>query len=105
MSRRKPLSLTALRTHRALLILMGSVASTLFIGYVFLMNHLSMQGYLLSIESENLIDLSQELGQLESRVARIQTHEFITKSVGTQSMLAQEFKSYLVVPNIVTARK
>lgn len=105
MSRRKPLSLTALRTHRALLVLMGSVASMLFIGYVFLMNHLSMQGYLLSVESEKHITLSQDLEQIEARVARIQTHEYINKSIKGDVMVAQELKSFLVVPDTVTARK
>ncbi len=105
MRRRKPLSLTAIHTHRALMLLLGIITSLLFIGYVFLMNHLSMQGYILSRESEKHIQISSKLEQIEAKMAHSQASEYIAKSSVSKPMVVQARKSYVVVPNTVTARR
>jgi len=105
MRRQKPLSLVAIRTHRALMLLMSCVASVMFVAYVFLMNHLSMQGYVLGVEAEKNLKLITSLDQIEAQVARIQTREFVAKSVGEDQMVASIGKNFMVVPNVMTAQR
>lgn len=103
---RKPLSIVALRTHKALFYLLCILASILFVTYLFLMNYLSMEGYILSRVTEEGLELSQELEILDSNIARIQSREFVAKSSGNSQLVSQgPWRTYVVIPRTFTAQK
>ena len=104
--RRSPLSIIALRTHKVLVWAMGLGAVSLFASYLFLMNHLSMQGYLLTKEMEEHALLSRNLDQLEAELAQTESREYIQKAPAGKSLMAQgHAKTYVIIPSSLTARK
>ncbi|HEY5713775.1 MAG TPA: hypothetical protein VIT68_00280 [Candidatus Gracilibacteria bacterium] len=105
--RRSPLSIVALRTHRALVFLLGFGAVGLFASYLFLMNHLSMQGYVLSKTMEEHQVLSQQEGELEAILAKSEAREYIQKSDIGKTLIVQGIsKTYVIVPSEkVTAQR
>jgi hypothetical protein len=108
MPRRKKrvrLSFLVARTQQLLFFFLGGFTVLLAAIYLFLMNRLAMQGYILSMETEKHLNLASELGKVESQIARYETREYVSESAQAKVMVQRERQRYLVMKQQLTAQK
>ena len=103
--KRVRISFLVLRTQRLLLLILGGFTILLASIYLFLMNRLAMQGYVLTIETEKHLQLSNELGKLDAQIARYETREYVSESTQAKIMVQRETRKFVVMKNNYTAQK
>ena len=77
--------------------LLAGIALLLASVYLFLMNHLAMQGYVLRRETEKSLDIAILLEQLDSQVTRHETHKFLTETLYVKQMTSRERRKFVVM--------
>ncbi len=103
--KRVRLSFLVARTQKMLLIFSLSVIIFLGIFYLFLLTRVATKGYLLSLEIENSQKLDEELEQINTKIAQLETQKFITENTHAKSMVVQQQTQYLVFSPKYTAQK
>lgn len=95
----------ALQTHRYLMALLVLIAGLLFMAYLFLTNHLALQGYYLSQNTANQGDLIESLNRLDIKIAKVQTRQYVGKYVKQKELDLAVYtnKQFVVVPSRYTA--
>lgn len=99
------LSLIAEQTRKMLFYFLSFCAISLFILHLFLMNHLSMRGYILTRETKTNQTLILENERLEANIARMQTQTFLTKTDSTKQLVFKEKQKFVIIPVRFTAQK
>ena len=103
--RRYRLSLLARRTQQMLFGLLIGLALTLFVAQLFVMNHLSMSGYVLSRELTLRTELADRDEKLEAAIAKAQTQEFVHKTSQREQLVVKDNQRFVVIPNRFTAQQ
>ncbi len=103
--KRYRLSLLARRTQQMLFGLLISLALTLFIAQLFVMNHLAMSGYVLTKELALRSKLTDRHEKLDAAIAKVQTQEFVYKISQKELLVAKNSQRFVMVPNRYTAQK
>lgn len=98
------LRLVANQTRRLLFGILGVFVVSLFVWQLFLLNQLSMNGYLLSVEAKRYAELAQTNETLESEIARLQTQEFTLKSAGNGRLVSRAPARFVFVKSVATAQ-
>lgn len=103
--KRYRLSLLARRTQQMLFGLMFSLALTLFVAQLFVMNRLSMSGYVLTVELSERTKLADQHEKLDAAIAKAQTQEFVYKTSQKEQLVVKDNQRFVVVPNRYTAQQ
>ena len=103
--KRYRLSLLARRTQQMLFGLLITLALTLFIAQLFVMNHLAMSGYVLTQELTLRSDLANRHEKLDAAIAKAQTQEFVYKTSQKEQLVAKDSQRFVMVPNRYTAQE
>lgn len=103
--KRYRLSLLARRTQHMLFGLLLSLALTLFVAQLFVMNHLSMSGYVLTKELTLRTKLADRHEKLDAAIAKAQTQEFVFKTSQKKQLVVKDNQRFVVVPNRFTAQQ
>ncbi len=103
--KRVQLSFLVAKTQKLLFGVLMTLAFLLASAYLFLMNKVSMEGYVLSKEAEHNTELSSELEQLESQIAQRETQEYVAKMSDANAMLVRGRQNFVVLRPIFTAQK
>lgn len=98
------LSHIAEQTRKALFFLLSFCATSLFIMHLFLMNHLSMRGYILTKETQTHQQLVLENEQLDAYIAKLQTQEFLTKTEAKSPLVFKSSQRFVIIPVRFTAQ-
>jgi len=77
----------------------------LFGVYLFGMNRIAMQGYVLTKFTEKNAELSSNIEQLEATIARFETREYITKKSESKKMVSRGRQKFVVIHETLTAQK
>lgn len=77
----------------------------LFLAQLFLMNKLSMEGYVMTRQLEFKKDLVQESELIEAEIARMQTQDFVSKTTSQYQFIAKDNSRFVYVPLLMTAQK
>ncbi len=99
------LSFLARRTQELLFWVLGICAIVLVAIHLFLMNHLSMAGYVLTIETERTKEVSTMMDKVEIQIAKYETREYISKMPATKEMIVRQRQNFLVLKPRFTAKK
>lgn len=73
--------------------------------YLFTMNHMAFHGYVLQKQIEQQKDLNTELSILETKIAKIETQEFLVKNKFIKDFPAYEKPQFFVQKDSFTAQK
>jgi len=103
--KRVRLSFLVARTQSFLFWFLAGLALLLGAIYLFLMNRVSMQGYVLSIEMEKSREISSNLEQLDAKIARHETRKYLSDSMYSKDMIVREQQNYFVMKPQFTAFK
>ena len=103
--KRYRLSLLARRTQQMLFGLLLSLALTLFVAQLFVMNHLAMSGYVLTQELTLRTDLADKHEKLDAAIAKAQTQEFVYKTSQKEQLVTKDNQRFVMVPNRYTAQQ
>ena len=90
--KRYRLSLLARRTQHMLFGLLIGLALTLFVVQLFVMNHLSMSGYVLTKELTLRTELADQHEKLDAAIAKAQTQEYVYKGSGKTNFVAKDMR-------------
>lgn len=95
--KRVRLSSLAANTHKMLFVF--SVASLITLGllYLFVTNHLAIRGYALTLETQQKIQLRDELESLEAQIAQKSASDYISDASYLKDMIVQEQINYFVL--------
>ncbi len=104
---KKRIHLSFLVAKTQKLLFWGLVGFALFLFgiYLFWMNRIAMQGYVLTKFTEKNADLSSTIEQLDARIARFETREYIAKRSEGENMIVRGRQHFVVVKNVFTAQK
>ncbi|MDM8539037.1 hypothetical protein QUF70_19980 [Desulfobacterales bacterium HSG17] len=103
--KRVRISFLVLRTQRLLLLFLGGLAILFASIYLFLMNRLAMQGYVLTVETEKHLRLAEDIEKVEAQIARYETREYVSESTKTKIMVQREKKRFVFIKPNYTAKK
>ncbi len=103
--KRTRLSFLVLKTQRLLFWWMTGCAITLSSVYLFQMNNVAMQGYVLTRATQENAALSATIGQLDAQIARLETSEYISKLSEKNQMVMRERGRFVVLKQTFTAQK
>ena len=103
--KRYRLSLLARRTQHMLFGLLIGLALTLFIAQLFVMNHLSMSGYVLTKELTERTQLADKHEKLDAAIAKAQTQEFVYKASSKEALVVKDNQRFVVIPSRFTAQQ
>lgn len=106
-TKRVRLSFLAAKTQKMLFWFLSALVLILSCVYLFWLNHLSMQGYILSHITAEGHDISAEVERLDARIAKLQTREYIAKmsESETSPMVLRQRQRFVVVRDVFTAQK
>jgi hypothetical protein len=99
------LSFLVARTQKLLFSLLGITAITLACVHLFLMNNLSMKGYILSKITARNAELTTTIQKLDAQVARFETREYVEKLSDQSPMVHRVENKFLVMKQTFTAQK
>lgn len=99
------LSLLVYRAQRMYLYLMGTIIVVLGALYLFMLNSVTMSGYVLTQEAREQQELIQAMQELDAFIAQKESREFISESTVAKSMEQRVELAYKVVSPIYTAQK
>jgi hypothetical protein len=99
------LSFLVAETQKLLFWVLVGFALLLFGIYLFWMNRIAMQGYVLTKFSEKNAELSSTIEQLEARIARFETREYVAKRSESVNMVVRGRQHFVVVKKTLTAQK
>ncbi|MCF7812147.1 hypothetical protein K9M59_00895 [Candidatus Gracilibacteria bacterium] len=99
------LSFLAARTQKLLFSVLCGFALTLACVQLFLMNNLSMKGYILSKITEEQSQITSELQKLDAQVARFETREYVSRQSEQKTMIVRHYQRYMVMKDTFTAQK
>jgi tRNA A-37 threonylcarbamoyl transferase component Bud32 len=99
------LSFLARRTQGLLFWILGFCVISLAAIYLFLMNHLSMAGYILTVETERSKDVGTIMDKIETQIAKYETSKYIAGNPETKNMIVRQKQSFLVLKPSFTAKK
>ncbi|MCF7905886.1 hypothetical protein K9L63_01705 [Candidatus Gracilibacteria bacterium] len=99
------LSFLVQKTQKLLFWWLSGCAITLASVYLFQMNHVSMQGYVLTRETQENAKLSAKMGQLDAQIARLETREYVLKVSEKEQMIARTREQFIVLKDTFTAQK
>ncbi len=88
-SKRNRLSTLAAQTQKLLFYFCFTVAIVLGSIHLFVMNYVSMQGYVFTKENEKQIQLAQRINQLDAQIAQIESREYLSKTKHLKAMIPQ----------------
>ncbi len=103
--KRIQLSFLARQTQELLFLVLGICAISLAAVYLFLMNRLSMEGYILTVETERSKEVGSEMDKVETQVARYETRKYIAEMPETKEMVIRQRQNFLVLKPRFTAKK
>ena len=103
--KRIQLSFLVAKTEKLLFWGLVGVALFLFGIYLFWMNPIAMQGYVLTKFAEKNAELSSTIEQLDARAARFETREYVAKRSESVNMVARGRQNFVVVKKTLTASK
>ncbi len=104
-TKRIRLSFLARRTQELLFWVLGICAISLAAVYLFLMNHLSMAGYILTVETERSKEVGTMMDQIETQIARYETRKYVAGMPETKKMIVRKRQKFLVLKPRFTAKK
>ena len=105
-SRKKiPLSLIIKNTKQVLTTYLGLLVFVLSAFYLFGMNNVAMQGYILTQEAQNNRKITMELERLDSKIVQLDTKAFLTEKTEASLMVYNNTKDFFVYKNSYTAKK
>ena len=87
------------------IMLMGGVILCLGILYLFMLNGVTMSGYVLTKETEAQYYLLEEIQLLDSQIARKEAREYISESSNAKTMIVRDNVSYVTIQPTYTAQK
>jgi len=99
------LSFLVAKTQRMFFTLLYGIAIALACVYLFWLNHLAMQGYILTKITEESFQLTSELEQIDAKIAHFQTREYVTKMSDKNQMVQRRGQRFVVVKDVFTAQK
>ncbi len=103
--RRPHLRSIAFQAQQMLFGLLIAFSLGLFLTQLFLMNRLSMEGYVMTRALEDKKDLVAENEVVEAEIARLQTQDFVSKTTTKYHFIAKDRQEYVYVPLLMTAQK
>ena len=104
--KRVRLSFLAARAQKLLFWVLCGIAFALGCMYLFLMNRVAMQGYVLSKVTQQNATLASDHERLEAQIARFQTREYILKMSEKNLMIGQQRPGFITVKqNVLTAQR
>lgn len=109
-TRRKPiqkatLSFLVQRAQRMYVFLMGGIIVCLGAFYLFMLNGVTMSGYVLTKETQAQHALLEDIQKLDSRIARKESREYISESETAKTMIVRNEVSYVTIASRFTAKK
>ena len=104
-SQRVRLSFLVLRTQRMLLLFLCGVAFLLGTTYLFVLNRVALNGYILTIQTETRAELLTEVEKLDAQIAFRQTQTYLSKSKIANDMILRVQPRYVVLRQTYTAQK
>jgi len=104
-TKRIRLSFLARRTQELLFWVLGICAISLASVYLFLMNHLSMEGYILTVETEQSKEVGAEMDKIETQVAKYETRKYVAGMTETKNMVIRKQQNFLVLKPKFTAQR
>jgi len=99
------LSFLVQKTQKLLFWWLIGCAITLASIYLFQMNHVAMQGYVLTRETQENAELSAKIGQMNAQIARLETREYVLKLSEKEQMVAKNRGQFLVLKEVFTAQR
>ncbi len=99
------LSFLVAKTQKLLFWGLVGFALFLFGVYLFWMNRIAMQGYVLTKFTEKNAELSSTIEQLEATLARFETREYIAKKSAETGMVTKGRQKFVIVHKTLTAQK
>ncbi|MCF7917509.1 hypothetical protein K9L27_00690 [Candidatus Gracilibacteria bacterium] len=85
--------------------LLCSIALALACVYLFQMNHLGMQGYILSKVTEKNAEITNTLQKIDAQITRLETREYVSKLSEQDAMVVRQQNQYIVMKQTFTAQK
>ena len=99
------LSLLVKEAEKMFLGLMGLILFVLGSFYLFMLNRVTMSGYVLTKETQSQQQLLQEIQRLESVIAQKESREFISESSIAKELIPRDGIRYVTISPVVTAQK
>ena len=103
--RKATLSSLVQRAQRMYMLLMGGIILCLGILYLFMLNGVTMSGYVLTKETQAQYYLLEEMQLLDSQFARKESREYISESSNDKTMIVRDNVSYVTIQPTFTAKK
>ena len=103
--KRTRLSFLVLKTRRLFFWWLTGCVLTLSSVYLFQMNHVAMQGYVLTRATQENASLTATMGQLDAQIARLETREYIAKLSEKNQMVMRERGRFVILKQTFTAQK
>jgi len=103
--KRVRISFLVARTEKFLFWWLSGVALLLACSYLFWLNKVGMQGYVLSKTTEKHFELSSNLEQINAEIARHQAGGYIDKMSKKNAMINRDWQRFVVIKDTFTAQK
>lgn len=88
-------SFVVARTHKMFVFFLALCAIVLFCLYLFLLNRVALQGYILTKEAERKTDILRQIGTLDSSLARLDTREYLLKKSDAYAAISYRWFSFV----------
>lgn len=99
------LSLLVKEAEKMFLGLMGITALVLGSFYLFMLNRVTMSGYVLTKETLSQQELLQEIQLLESVIAQKESREYVSESSIAKELIPRDQIRYVTISPVLTAQK